>query len=251
MIDLCDKSIVITGASSGIGKACAIGCSLAGARVHLVGRNLDKLKETFAMLTGVGHSLHAIDISDNSKISQMVDNIVSNSGRISGFIHSAGYQIVTPLQAMNAQKYYDMFAVNTTSAFEISRLITKKANHIPNNMSIVFISSVMSVVASAGLTAYCASKAALVGGARAIAIELSPKKIRVNCVSPGTVSDTQMTENLISQLSPDEYESIVCEYPIGLGSTTDVSSICIFLLSDKAKWITGQNFIIDGGYSVR
>lgn len=109
----------------------------------------------------------------------------------------------------------------------------------------------MSTVANKGLTSYCSTKAALVGGARSIAVELAHKGIRVNCVSPGTVSDTAMTVSLKEQLSAMEFSAIEAQYPMGLGSTEDVAQMCVYLLSDKAKWITGQNFIVDGGYSIK
>jgi len=152
---------------------------------------------------------------------------------------------------MDKEHFVDVFSLNTIAAFEFSRVLTKKSYCGSSGQSIVFISSVMSVAANAGLTSYCASKAALVGGARAMAIELAPKNVRVNCVSPGTVSDTNMTKGLQASVTNDEFQRIVNEYPMGLGDTTDVAYMCVFLLSDDAKWITGQNIVIDGGYSAR
>jgi len=248
MNDLKDKNILITGASSGIGKTCAIECSKAGATVHLVGRDLKRLENAFTLLCGDGHSYHELDVTDTSKLNIMIDGIVEKTGKISGFIHSAGYQITTPLQAMVSEQYNDIFGVNTISAFEISRIISKKKNYSVDGLSIVLIASVMSVVANAGLIAYCASKAALVGGARAMAIELAPKKIRVNCISPGYMSDTPMMRDMDFLLSQSEIAELTKGYPLGLGKTEDIASMCVYLLSEKAKWITGQNIIIDGGF---
>ena len=152
---------------------------------------------------------------------------------------------------MNYQMYLDIFAVNTISAFEFIRLLSKRNYGNLSVMSIVLIASIMSVVADTALTAYCASKAALVGGAKALALELANKGIRINCISPGTLVDTAMTDNLKKQISEEEFHRIEQEYPLGLGSTKDISSLCLFLLSDEAKWITGQNIIVDGGLSVR
>lgn len=246
---LAGKNIVISGASSGIGRSCAIECSKSGANVHLIARNLKSLEETRSELDKGNHSIQQLDVTESDSIEPIIKSIVEQHGGIDGFIHSAGIQRVQPFRTMDKSHYLDMFSINTIAAFELSRSIVKKQHCSANSLSLVFIASVMSVVAGAGLTSYCASKAALVGGARAMAIELAPRKIRVNCVSPGTVTDTQMTKGLKSMISEDEFLGICEKYPSGLGSPINVADLCVFLLSDKSKWITGQNIIIDGGYS--
>lgn len=250
-MDLSGKNIIITGASSGIGRTCAIECSKAGARVHLIARNLDKLKEVSSILENKTHSVHSLDVTNSEEIEPIVREIAETHGKIDGFIHSAGIQYIQPLRTMDKDHFIEVFSLNTIAAFDFIRILTKKTYCADNGLSIVFISSVMSVAANAGLTSYCASKAALVGGARAMAIELAPKNIRVNCVSPGTVTDTQMTKGLKDSISEDEFQRIVKQYPMGLGETKDVATLCVFLLSDDAKWITGQNLVVDGGYSAR
>jgi NAD(P)-dependent dehydrogenase (short-subunit alcohol dehydrogenase family) len=152
---------------------------------------------------------------------------------------------------MNYQMYLDIFSVNTISAFEFIRLLSKKNYGNLSCMSIVLIASVMSIIANPALTAYCASKAALVGGAKALALELANNKIRVNCVSPGYLEDTKMMTELDEILSNQELDNLKKGYPLGLGSTNDITALCLFLLSDESKWITGQNIIIDGGYSIK
>jgi NAD(P)-dependent dehydrogenase (short-subunit alcohol dehydrogenase family) len=249
-VDLQGKNIIITGASSGIGKTCALECSKAGAIVHLVARNLDKLNEVSAMLGDNVHTVNSLDVTNSEEIEPLVSRIVESHGTIDGFIHSAGIQRVQAFRNIDKSHYIEVFSLNTISAFDISRVLVKKKFCSETGMSIVFISSVMSVAADAGLTSYCASKAALVGGARAMAIELTPKNIRVNCVSPGTVTDTQMTAGLRDSISDEEFQRIVKQYPMGLGDTLDVASLCIFLLSEESRWITGQNIVVDGGYSV-
>jgi len=248
-VDLQGKNIIITGASSGIGRTCAIECSKAGARVYLVARNLDKLNAVSTHLGDNVHTINSLDVTSSEEIEPLVREIVKVHGKIDGFIHSAGVQYIQPLRTLDKQHFLDVFSINTISAFDFSRILTKKSYCSDSGLSLVFISSVMSVAANAGLTSYCASKAALVGGARAMAIELAPKNIRVNCVSPGTVSDTRMTEGLQDSISDDEFQRIVNEYPMGLGDTQDVAKMCVFLLSDDSKWITGQNIVVDGGYS--
>lgn len=249
-MDLKDHNILISGASSGIGRAIAIQCAGCGAQVRLVGRNEAELNQLASELGKEQASVHLMDMRNPDSFPTAIDTIVSLHGKLSGFVHSAGYQITTPLQRMNVEQYQDIFLVNTFSAFELCRLVSMKKYHEAGNLSIVLISSVMSVVANPGLVAYCSTKAALVGGARAMAVELAPKGIRVNCISPGTIENTTMTNGLRSQLSEEEFDRIKQGFPLGLGSTKDISSMTSFLLADDSKWITGQNIVIDGGYSV-
>jgi len=247
-----NKNILITGASSGIGKECAFRCYEEGAKVHLLGRNESSLKEIYDQLNDNNNSISVLDLNDFEQYQNIIESIVTTHGKIDGFIHSAGYQITLPISTMKYQMYLDIFSVNTISAFEFIRLLSKKNyGNLSANMSIVLIASVMSIIAAPALTAYCASKAALVGGAKALALELANKGMRINCISPGTLADTAMTENLKKQISEEEFHRIEQEYPLGLGSTKDIASLCLFLLSDESKWITGQNYIIDGGYSLK
>jgi len=246
-----NKNILITGASSGIGKECAFRCYKEGAKVHLLGRNERSLKEIYAQLNDNNNSISVLDLQDFERYQNIIESIVTKHGKIDGFIHSAGYQITLPISAMNYQMYLDIFSVNTISAFEFIRLLSKRNYSNLSGMSIVLIASIMSIIANPALTAYCATKAALVGGAKALALELANKGMRINCISPGTLGDTAMTENLKKQISEEEFHRIEQEYPMGLGSIKDISSLCLFLLSDESKWITGQNIIIDGGYSIK
>jgi len=246
-----NKNILITGASSGIGKECAFRCYEEGAKVHLLGRNERSLKEIYAQLNDNNNSISVLDLQDFERYQNIIESIVTKHGKIDGFIHSAGYQITLPISAMNYQMYLDIFSVNTISAFEFIRLLSKRNYSNLSGMSIVLIASIMSIIANPALTAYCATKAALVGGAKALALELANKGMRINCISPGTLGDTAMTENLKKQISEEEFHKIEQEYPMGLGSIKDISSLCLFLLSDESKWITGQNIIIDGGYSIK
>ena len=246
-----NKNILITGASSGIGKECAFRCYEEGAKVHLLGRNERSLKEIYAQLNDNNNSISVLDLQDFERYQNIIENIVTTHGKIDGFIHSAGYQITLPISAMNYQMYLDIFSVNTISAFEFIRILSKRNYGNLSGMSIVLIASVMSIIANPALTAYCASKAALVGGAKALALELANNKIKVNCVSPGYLEDTKMMTELDEILSNQELDNLKKGYPLGLGSTNDITALCLFLLSDESKWITGQNIIIDGGLSVR
>jgi NAD(P)-dependent dehydrogenase (short-subunit alcohol dehydrogenase family) len=246
-----DKNILITGASSGIGKVIAYKCSELGAYVRLVARNKDALGQIVKDLGSQRASYHILDMRNPEAYETVISQIVSEYGRLNGFVHAAGIQITLPIQNMSISQCQDLFLVNTFSAFDISRVLSLKKNRDPGGLNIVFIASIMSEVANPALVAYCSSKAALVGGARSMALELAPKGIRVNCISPGYIEDTPMMTNLIDSISENELDNLKQGYPLGLGRSTDVASLCAFLLSDKSRWITGQNLIVDGGFVLR
>ncbi len=245
------RNIVITGASSGIGRECAIECCKAGAIVHLIARNPRKLTQVSSHLEAYRYTLNTLDVTCSESIETHLKRIVESHGKIDGFIHSAGTQMTQPFHTMDKEHYIHVFSVNTFAAFDISRYLVRNSYRSSRGLSIVFVSSVLGQVGAAGINSYCASKAALAGGARSMAVELAARSVRVNCVSPGTIENTEMIEELKSQLSGEEFHKIAEKHPMGLGKTYDVAKLCVFLLSDDARWITGQNITIDGGYSIK
>ena len=116
--------------------------------------------------------------------------------------------------------------------------------------SIVLISSISGIIARKGLSAYAASKGALLSAARVMALEMAPREVRVNTVSPGTIL-TPMMQKVLDEMEEDDRQKRVEGFPLGLGQTTDVSNACVYLLSDASRWVTGQNIIVDGGYTIR
>lgn len=243
-----NKTILITGASSGIGRQCAVDCSQMGAKVIAIGRNEKRLQETLNLLDGDGHAIYSYDLSEIDGIKELISLIVAEKGKLDGIIYAAGIEKSAPIKLLLPSDYEEILRVNTISAFELVRQsIGVKFINAP--ASVVFISSITSVIARASTAAYSASKGALVSGARVMAAELARRNIRVNCISPGTVL-TPLMENVLSQLSEEEYEKRISGFPLGLGEVTDISNACIFLLSNASRWITGQNIVIDGGYTI-
>lgn len=247
--DLKNKTIIVTGASSGIGRQCAISCSQMGAKVVLVARNEDRLKETGSLLKGEGHLYYPMDITKFEEIEFIVKDSVEHIGKLSGFIHSAGVEQTLPLKMMKPANYNNMFNINVTAGFEFARIISKK-KYRADSSSLVFISSIMSMVGNAGLTGYCASKGALVSGTRAMSIELAKDNVRVNCISPGHVY-TEMMQKALLNISEEQKAELNKNYLLGIGKPEDVANASIYLLSDASKWVTGTNLIVDGGYSAR
>ena len=246
------KVIVVTGASSGIGRQCAIDCSKMGATVIAIARNKDRLEETLSMLEGEGHRYYSYDLSDSQGIAELVSTIVSECGRIGGMIYAAGIEKTLPFKLLKPDDYSELFNVNTISAFEMAKSVSSIKNFSKSETGggIVLIASITASIARNGTAAYSASKGAMVSASRVLASELAARKIRVNCISPGTIL-TPLMQNYLDQLSEEDLKKRISGFPLGLGETTDVSNACIFLLSDAARWITGQNIIIDGGFTIQ
>ncbi|HOD17362.1 MAG TPA: SDR family oxidoreductase [Candidatus Cloacimonadota bacterium] len=249
-IDLNNKVIVISGASSGIGRQIVIQCAELGAKLILLGRNQEELSKTIKLLPTTGHIAKSIDLTNFDEIEPMISDCVQKIGKISGFCHSAGIEYTLPLRSMTIRHYQEQFAINTIAAFELSRVISKKAYMQNEGGSFVFIASIMGVVGRPGLTGYSASKGALIAGAKSMALELAPKKIRVNCISPGTIM-TNLIENMLNNLEAEQRNKRLGDFPLGIGEPQDVANLAAFLLSDRSKWITGANIIIDGGYTAK
>ena len=243
------KNILITGASSGIGRQCAISCSQMGARVVLIARNEERLKETLSMMEGDEHSYYSADLNEIDSIKELVSIITANTGKLDGFIHAAGIEKTLPIKLLSTGDYENVFKVNTLSAFEFIRMFSNK-KYFNDKGHIVLVSSITSVIGRSGVAAYAASKGAMISAVRTMALELSKKSICINCVSPGTVL-TPLMENFLSTLSEDDYKKRISGFPLGLGEPEDVANTCVFLLSDASRWITGQNIIVDGGYTAQ
>lgn len=241
---LINKVILITGASSGIGRQCAISCSQMGAKVVLVARNEERLNKVFAELHGEGHLKFVHDVTNFDGIEAILCEVLEKIGSISGFIHSAGVEITKPFSTTKPSEYANVFNTNVVAGFEFARVISKKKFVNTEVCSFVFISSVLALKGQSALTAYAATKGALVSGVKSMSVELAPKKIRVNCISPGWIAGTAMTGEI-------EYgaENLNLNYPLGFGKPEDVANACIYIISDASKWVTGINLIVDGGYT--
>ncbi len=250
MFDLACKTVLITGASAGIGSACAEMISGLGARVVLAGRNCERLAAVRSRLAGDGHMTICQELTDFDALPAMIDQVVQETGPVCGFVHAAGIETLLPLKNMRPNAYADLFSINVTAGFEIARLLTRKKNSLPHGGSFVFIASVMALAGQSGLIGYCSSKGALIAGARAMAVELVPRKIRVNCICPGIVEGTAMTEQLFNVLGSEAAERVIAAHPMGLGKPQDVAGTCAFLLSDAARWMTGTALPVDGGYTM-
>jgi NAD(P)-dependent dehydrogenase (short-subunit alcohol dehydrogenase family) len=212
LFDLKNKTVLITGASWGIGKCAAIICSRLGADCILIGRNEKRLKQTFESLKDGNHCWFALDIKKHFELKRLVEDAVSKTNRISGFIHSADIQMYFPLELGTPAHYEEIFAVNVIAGFELAKHIIKKKNFNADGGSLVFISSVMGSVGSPEKSAYCSSKGAITGGVKALALELASRRIRVNSISPAMVN-TGAAKVLLTKIHDEEKNEIMKLHP--------------------------------------
>ena len=249
---LSGKVILISGASSGIGRGIAIACAKAGATIIGVGRNQSKLDALYQELKQINDNNHFVvscDVTNYSELPNLISDAVAHCGKINGFVHSAGIANNCPLKISTDSLYKQTFDVNTISAFEISRLISLK-KYCGENASFVFVASVSALKGEPGLIAYSASKGALISGCRSLAAELAGKRIRVNCIVPGQITDTEIGKYQAETLDTESYRRLAEAHPFGFGKVKDIVGPVVFLLSDAASWITGSALVVDGGYTL-
>ena len=239
------KTILVTGASSGIGRGIAIECSKMGAKVVLNGRNEERLNETLGMMEGSNHQMIIADIA----IQEEIDRLVSEVPTLDGCVLCAGIPQVCPVKHFKRQDIENIFSINTFAPIMItSSLIKKKKLH--KGSSVVLIESISGVfVGTKGDVSYNASKAALNGFLKGSALELAGQGIRINAINPGLVPTNIL--NLTNEMFAESHHTDIMmeRYPLKrYGTPEDIAYGCIYLLSDAASWVTGTNIVIDGGY---
>lgn len=242
------KTILVTGASSGIGRQCAIDCAKMGAKVLAIGRNQERLNEVVREIPCNG-SGYSFDLSDIDGIKNLIFKMVEENGKLDGFIHAAGIEVTSPIKLSKPEEFESVYRVNCLSAFEIVKNLCGLKTFNKGG-AIVLISSISGVIARKGLSAYAASKGALISAARVMALEMAPREIRVNTISPGTIL-TPMMQLALDSLGEEERKKRNDGFPLGIGYPSDISNACIYLLSDAGRWVTGQNLIVDGGFTIQ
>lgn len=241
---LVGKTILVTGASSGIGKRTAIECSRLGGKVILTGRNKERLEETLAEMAGTSHSFVAADLTNDADKERLVENIES----VDGVVLCAGQGAVIPFKMASRSKFDPIFEVNYFAPVELLRLLNKKKK-LNEGCSLVFVASIGGIESiTIGNAIYGATKAALNSTMKFCALEMAPKKIRANSVCPGMVN-TKLIKG--GALSDDQHRADMENYPLKrYGEPEDVAYGIIYLLSDAASWVTGHALIIDGGFTI-
>jgi len=244
LTSLAERRILITGASSGIGRATAILASQLGADVVLTARRADALEETRALMAcPEAHVIIAGDLSDPSFVRELVEK----AGACDGFVHCAGVSPIAPAGMISLDALTKAGCINCGAFVDLMNLFAKKANRRGATFSAVVVSSVSASAGWAGGTVYCATKGAVSAAARALAVELAPQGVRVNAVCPSGIKTPLYDAQ--AKMNPDlAAQHVASTQPLGLGSPEQVAAPICFLLSDAASFITGANIPVDGGY---
>ena len=234
------KTVLVTGASSGIGQATAIECSKMGAKVVITGRNEERLNETFSQLEGEGHQIIVADLNTQDDIDALVDACPV----LDGLVNNAGRGKSKPVNFLKLEDLQDVYQTNLFGVALLTKGLLKKKK-LGKGSSIVFTSSISSYMTAAGLSIYASSKAAVCGYMRTCAIELGVKGIRSNAVLPGMV-ETKLINS--GTYTDEDKQKDLNLYPLGrYGRPTDIAHGIIYLLSDASVWVTGLELVIDGG----
>ena len=243
------KTFLVTGASSGIGRAVAHRLAAEGAALVAVGRSLERLSAARPPETAQWRPF-ACDVSDEAQIKGLMDSLRTEKTTLHGMVHCAGIHALRPLKLLGSEQLNGMYASHLVSSVELVRHMIMSRLTAEEGASVVLISSAAALRGGSGTIAYASAKAAVIAAAKSLAVELSSRKVRVNVISPGVVR-TPQGEEFLRSLPAEQRAHIEKGHPLGLGAPEDVSGVAAFLLSEDARWMTGANVIVDGGLTLQ
>ncbi|WP_439565185.1 SDR family NAD(P)-dependent oxidoreductase [Microcella sp.] len=248
-LELAGSVVLVTGASSGIGRSVAEHAARAGATVVLLARREAELRELCGELPGGGHLAVPFDLRASDDIPDMLRGVVDAVGPLDGLVHAAGVHRAVPLRSVTAAQADEMFAMNVTTGL----MLTKGFRHKQVRgaaPSIVFLSSATALVGEPGVVVYSATKGAVAALSRSLALELVREGIRSNAVAAGIVQ-TELTEGIRTAIGAEAWSRVEAAHPLGVGEAPDVARAVLFLLSPASRWITGTTLVVDGGYTAQ
>lgn len=241
--------VLVTGASSGIGRAVAIAASRQGSRVVALARRERELAQVVNEMDGTGHVAVPFDLLDSAGISTMLDDVVSRTGPLDGLVHAAGIHSAMPLRGVTPEQASQIFSMNVTTALMLTKGFRRR--HIRGSSpSVVFISSVAGIVGEPGVSLYSATKGAVEAMSRSLAIELVREGIRCNSIAAGMVS-TGLSDGIRAAVGPEAWARIEADHPLGIGAAEDIAQAALYLLSPASRWVVGSTLVIDGGYTAQ
>ncbi len=240
---LVGKLILVTGASSGIGRTIAVLCAEMGASVIITGRNVERLEETLEMMEGANHQLFKADLTKETDLQSLVDSLPM----LDGIVHNAGIGSRIPCKNLEKEDIDKVLGTNTSAPILLQKYLLSKRK-INKGASIVFIASMASRYPSVGNAIYSASKGAIIAYSKVLAIELANRNIRVNSISPAMVWTDLVTRDGIDKAFLEEDQK---KYPLKrYGKPEDVANLCVFLLSEASSWMTGSDIELTGGAAI-
>lgn len=240
--DLTGKTILVTGASSGIGRECCLQIAAMGGTVVLTARSEARLEETRRSLQPGAHSVIAGDIWDLTTSGRLVTALPE----LDGVVHSAGITKLVPVKMISEALLQEISRINYDAPVLLSQQMLK-SRRLKSGASVVFITSIAAKIATRGNSVYSGLKAALCSFSRVMALEVSTQRIRVNCISPGQVR-TPFMDTTGGPISADMFAAYEKQYPLGFGEAVDVANGAVYLLSDASRWVTGSDLVMDGGF---
>lgn len=245
-VALAGKTVLVTGASSGLGRAAAAAIAAHGGRVIVSGRDKDRLEATLMALGGAGHSGIAGPLDDADQATDLVVEASRRSGGLDGIFHSAGAELVLPMRLVKQKHLDQALGAALMGALGIARAAAK-AEVMKEGASIIFMSSGAAHRGKPGMVGYSAAKAGIEGMTRSLACELAPKTVRVNAIAGGGV-ETEMHHRWIRTLSDEAVAAYTAQHLLGFGKPQDIADAVLFLLSPASSWITGTTLVVDGGF---
>lgn len=249
MLNLENKNILIAGGTSEISIALTKLLLKAGANVILLSRNLEKLQDIKNHIDNDKLDIFKFDVEDN--IANQLTPVLEKYSKIYGFVNNVGIDVVKPYNIISKNDFEKICNVNIFSGIEIVKVISKKNYLYEDGASYIFMSSIRSLVTDNALLLYSMTKAAINTAVKTLAIELAPKKIRVNSILPSFIEDTKMYNEFTNLVGEKNAEAIINKHLLGMLKPVDVANSCIFLLSDMSSKITGTNLILDSGFSLK
>jgi len=241
------KSILVTGASSGIGREVALTLNRCGAKLIINGRNLERLQAVADEINSMDTIVVCGDLTSEVTIRDIIERIPS----VHGVVHAAGLLRLLPFRFISSESLGEMMEVNFFGPTYLSLALARNRKLV-QGASLVYITSINgTAVGSKANSMYAASKGALLGMIKAMAIDLAKNKIRVNSVAPGMIT-TEGAANIAEHVTEQSISEDVKKYPLGrYGVPADVANACVYLLADASSWVTGTSMVVDGGFTIQ